>query len=243
MRHCNFLLLELLRRVGAVADQELRVHVFGESLHHFERRDPFFVVYGWVPVLIEKRSAVAQIHVHECEPGRFPRRAEGIVHYAGLFDDLRCLEQFHIGFRNFNSEFIEDVFPVHQVLGIDHHGDCHDLAVHAIKLGWLQVLAVFLDQIVQRPNQVRVHQRHGSRAVKAAEVIQGRISRKPLLHFLQKLVVQFGLNVTALLHRLRNGDPSGHASRDRANFSLVFIRAFRVRGEGRPDAERSANRN
>ena len=47
-----------------------------------------------------------------------------------------------------------------QVLGVDHEGDRHDLAVDADELALLQVLALLGDEIVERADQAAVEQRH-----------------------------------------------------------------------------------
>jgi hypothetical protein len=62
-------------------------------------------------------------------------------------------EDVLVGRRRLEPGFLQQVLTVVQVLGVDHEGDCHDVVADLDQLRRLQVLAVFRDQVVERPDQ------------------------------------------------------------------------------------------
>ena len=212
--HCDLALLELLLHIGRVGHQKFRVHIGRQRLH---RRQSFFtslaVDVGLVAVL-EERAAIAKEQIDEIlaevEAG-FHRRAQRIGNFAGRFDLFGSGQHFVIGFGRGDAEFLEQILAVDEMLGIDHHGDGHDLAIDLDKLVGRQVLAVFCHKRVQRADRALVQQGDQRLVGDAADLVQGRVGRESRRFLGRKLLVKRGFEIAAFGHRVGHGLPGGKA--------------------------------
>lgn len=65
--------------------------------------------------------------------------------------------------------------PIHQMLGIDHHGDGHDFPADADELVVAQMVAVFRDEVVEGPDRALVQKRHDGAVRHSTELVERRV--------------------------------------------------------------------
>ena len=109
---------------------------------------------------------MAKVHVHEFLaeiPVRHRQHCERMFHDSGCLDRLGCGQNVLVGLGNVKSDLVQDVLAHHEVLGVGHERDRHDLAVDGDQLVLLEVLPVLGDQIVKRPDEPSVQERHDGR--------------------------------------------------------------------------------
>ena len=102
--------------------------------------------------------------------------ANRVLHDALVADHLGSGQHILIGFRRLYTDFLKNVSAVDQMLCVRHEGDSHYLAVDCDKLVLLQMLAMLGNEIIQRTDDVFVHQRHNRRVGNNGRGVLGRVA-------------------------------------------------------------------
>ncbi len=91
-------------------------------------------------------------------------------------DHLGGSQHVFVGLWWLDTDLIQNVLAVNQVLRVGHEGNRHDLAVDGDQLVLFQVAAMLGNQIIERANNVFVHQGNDRRVGDDCAGVFGRIA-------------------------------------------------------------------
>ena len=141
----------------------IRVRIFDQRFQRVERGNACLAVDGWFGCTrLEELATVGQEHKVEGlsdVPASLHVHDDGIFHDAGLADRLGCRKHLVIGSRNVVDPGLgQNVGARKQVLRVGHERNRHNVAINGNLQVVRDILAVLLNEIVQRTHQPVIHQ-------------------------------------------------------------------------------------